>query len=105
MENLMNQAIAYIFSGILAGIGSWSFIQWKKIEAVQTGLQALLRDNLIRSNREFVKQGYVGIAERDSFENCYRAYKGLGADGVIDDIVAQVRALPLEVNNGITEKE
>lgn len=93
-QQLLHQAVAYIFGAILTGIGGWAVFQWRKINAVQIGLQALLRDRLIQGHDFYTEKGYMPVYARTNFENCYQAYKGLGADGVIDDIVSAVKKLP-----------
>jgi len=94
MEQFLHQLITYLFGAVITGIGGWAVIQWRKINAVQTGLQALLRDRLIQGHDFYTEKGYMPIYARENFENCYQAYKGLGADGVIDDLVKTVRNLP-----------
>lgn len=70
--------------------------QASEIKALKLGMQALLRDRLLSEYKAFNKQGFVPFAERENFENLYKQYHSLGANGVMDDIREKVLDLPLE---------
>ena len=63
-------------------------------EATEKGLQALLRDRLIYQYEKYKDKGYAPIYARENFENLYRQYHNLGANGVMDDIYNKFRELP-----------
>lgn len=67
-----------------------------RIEAVEKGLQALLRDRLLQSYFYHKDKGVVTVHEKDNFKNMYKQYHALGANGVIDDIVKDFDSIPLE---------
>lgn len=76
---------------------------WKRIkqnesktESVQLGVQALLRDRLYSTYLKYAEKGYAPIYARENFENMYKQYHILGANGVMDDIYHKFMALPLE---------
>lgn len=62
--------------------------------AVKSGIQALLRDRLISVYRENAEKGYADIQARENFENMYKQYHSLGANGVMDDIRHKFLGLP-----------
>ena len=62
--------------------------------ATEKGLQALLRDRLIYQYEKYKDKGYAPIYARENFENLYRQYHNLGANGVMDDIYNKFRELP-----------
>lgn len=68
----------------------------KKFEALNLGLQALLRAELIKIYNEGIKKGYAHIYERENFENCYKQYENLGANGVMTGIHDIYMKLPTE---------
>ena len=68
----------------------------KKTESVQLGVQALLRDRLYYNYMKYAEKGYAPLYARENFENMYKQYHILGANGVMDDIYRKFMALPLE---------
>ena len=63
-------------------------------EATEKGLQALLRDRLIYQYDKYKDKGFAPIYARENFENLYKQYHALGANGVMDDIYNEFRKLP-----------
>ena len=63
-------------------------------EATEKGLQALLRDRLIYQYDKYKGKGYAPIYAKENFENLYKQYHNLGANGVMDDIYNDFRKLP-----------
>ena len=72
----------------------------KKTESVQLGVQALLRDRLYSTYLKYAEKGYAPIYARENFENMYKQYHVLGANGVMDDIYRKFMDLPLEESEG-----
>ena len=68
----------------------------KKTESVQLGVQALLRDRLYSTYLHYQEKGFAPIYARENFENMYKQYHVLGANGVMDDIYHKFMSLPLE---------
>ena len=87
-------------SGLLITIltGVWKRIKQNenKTESVQLGVQALLRDRLYSTYLKYAEKGYAPIYARENFENMYKQYHVLGANGVMDDIYRKFMSLPLE---------
>ncbi len=63
-------------------------------EALKNGMQALLRDRLLRNYREFNDKGFAETDEKDNWENLYKQYKALGGNGVVTKIHEKVLTLP-----------
>lgn len=63
---------------------------------VKTGIQALLRAQMINDYNKWSAKGYAPIYAKDNFENCWQSYHSLGANGVMDDIHIKFLALPTE---------
>ena len=87
----------------------WEFIQWgiplifssgffsagvalvvksvKMLKVFKGSMQALLRAQMISEfNKAKDKGGFAPIYAKDSFENMWKFYHALGANGVMDDI-------------------
>lgn len=64
--------------------------------ALARGIQALLRAQMISDYNKYSEQGAAPIYARENFENCWKQYHELGANGVMDDLHAKFLALPTE---------
>lgn len=69
-----------------------------QIKGVKLGVQALLRAQMIHDYNKYSKLGYAPIYARESFENCWKQYHSLGANGVMDDIRYKFLQLPVKHN-------
>ena len=68
----------------------------KKNNAIELGVQALLRDRMVDNYNRYAEKGYAPIYARESFENCYQQYHNLGGNGVMTDIHNKFMALPTQ---------
>lgn len=68
----------------------------KDNQAIKAGVQALLRAQMIADYNKWSERGYAPIYARQNFENCWKQYHGLGANGVMDNIHDMFLALPTE---------
>jgi len=71
----------------------------KETKALKLGVQALLRAQMINDYNQWSEKGYAPIYARENFENCWKQYHGLGANGVMDDIHNKFMALPTPKND------
>ena len=88
--------IPSIISGILAFLVGKVLGGFKRMEALERGVQAILRDRLYQAYNHFVDKGYAPLYARENFENMYQQYHNLGKNGVMDDIHARFFELPSE---------
>lgn len=65
-------------------------------KAVKQGVQALLRAQMIEDYNKWSERGYAPIYARQNFENCWKHYHSLGANGVMDDIHIKFLKLPTD---------
>ena len=64
--------------------------------ATKLGVQALLRAQMIADYNKWSDRGYAPIYVRQNFENCWKQYHSLGANGVMDDIHVKCLQLPTQ---------
>lgn len=85
-------------SGLLVTVGRYFLNRIKatdqKTEAVCLGVQALLRSQMIADYNKYVDKGYAPIYAKQNFENMWKQYHNLGANGVMDEIHRAFIALP-----------
>ena len=65
-----------------------------RIKALELGVQALLRAQMINDYNKYTERGYAPVYAKDNFENVWRQYHELGANGVMDGIHSEFMALP-----------
>lgn len=87
-------------AGFAVTFGKWCYEKFKKqkedIDTLKLAIQSFLRDRLIQSFKEYHKQGYVDIDEREAWINMYNQYHSLGGNGVLDNIKEKFLSLPLD---------
>lgn len=66
----------------------------KQNKAIMLGVQAILRDRLLKGYRHYIDKGWADYDDRENMENIYKQYHALGANGVMDDMRDQFRRLP-----------
>lgn len=66
----------------------------KEYKALKSGLQALLRAQMIRDYNTYSEKGYAPLYARENFENCWQHYHSLGVNGVMDNIHEKFMELP-----------
>lgn len=90
--------IGWIVCPILGVVIGWIVTSLRKnnteTKALKLGMQAILRNELIKSYKDHAKAGYVEFEDRDNWENMYQQYHNLGANGVMDDTRQKFLNLP-----------
>lgn len=89
-----------IFLAILGYFGKTIRQTKRDNDAVKLGIQALLRSQMIKDWNKYSELKYAPIYAKENFENCWKQYHSLGANGVMDDIHNKFLALPTEPPNG-----
>lgn len=64
--------------------------------ALKLGIQALLRSQMIAEYNKYSEKGYAPVYARENFENCWKQYHSLGANGVMDDLHEKFLDLPMK---------
>jgi len=84
-----------IFS-VPALLAAFAKFFWAQVKGVRLGVQALLRAQMIDDYNRYSEKGYAPIYARENFENCWKQYHNLGANGVMDDLHNKFLQLPTE---------
>ena len=88
IPSVFTAIVAYLMGKVVGG--------FKRMEALERGVQAILRDRLYQSYHHFTEKGYAPMYARENFENMYQQYHTLGKNGVMDDVHEKFFELPLE---------
>lgn len=67
-------------------------------EALEKGVQALLRNRLIYIHDKYCPMGDIPLYIKDDFDNLYQQYHNLGQNGVMDAFHEEVMNLPTRPN-------
>lgn len=67
--------------------------------SLRLGVQALLRAQMINDYYKYSEKGYAPLHAKDNFENCYKQYHALGANGMMDKLREEFLSLPLKPSN------
>lgn len=74
--------------------------QHDRTDALALGVQALLRAQMIADYNKYIEKGFAPIYARESFENCWKQYENLGANGVMIDVHKKFMELPTRPRDG-----
>lgn len=101
MENIIGIAISYLIPTILGGIIGFITTKLKKNkkkeEAIELGVQALLRNELIRRYREYEQKGEISILDKENMEAMFEQYKNLGGNGTVKHMMDDLLELPTKI--------
>lgn len=64
-------------------------------KATENGVQALLRNEIIKTYNHYSEIGYMPIHERDNINHLYTQYKNLGGNGTIQALMEELEDLPV----------
>lgn len=82
-------AISYILKKI--------FGLYKRQKAIETGVQALLRNELIRRYREYELKQEITILDKENIEHMYNEYKNLGGNGTVAKMYEDLMNLEIKI--------
>lgn len=69
----------------------------KKEQAIEEGVQALLRNELIRRYREYEQKGEMTILDKENMEAMFKQYKNLGGNGTVKHMMDDLFELPTKI--------
>jgi 5'-deoxynucleotidase YfbR-like HD superfamily hydrolase len=72
----------------------------KKEKAIEEGLQALLRNELVRRYREYETKGELTILDKENIEAMFKQYEILGGNGTVKHLMEELLSLPTKVIKG-----
>ena len=71
--------------------------QERKNQAIERGVQALLRNELIRRYREYEIKGEITIIDKENMEHMLEEYFNLGGNGLMEEVHEEFLKIPLKV--------
>lgn len=101
MQGIITIAISVLAATGILGIGTRAILarlkrQDSRQKALESGVQALLRDRMLYSYNKYIDAGYAPIYAKENYENMYWQYHELGGNGVMTHLHEEFMALPTE---------
>ena len=105
---MLEQIIVYIITtilGIALGVVSSKLKKTKekddeekkKDEAIELGVQVLLRNEIIRRYREFESKGEISILDQENLDEMFTQYKNLGGNGTVKKMMNDLYELKTKI--------
>lgn len=99
--NVVSILISYLIPTLLgAGIGFLTSKLKKnraKEKAIEEGVQALLRNELVRRYREYEIKGEMSILDKENIEEMFKQYENLGGNGTVKHLMTELMELPTKI--------
>jgi len=93
--------ISYIIPLMLGGIIGFLTTKLKgvkkKDKAIEKGLVALLRNELVRRYREYETKGEISILDKENMEDMFKQYEALGGNGTVKQLMTEVLNLKTKI--------
>lgn len=67
-----------------------------RTQQIESGLQSLLRAEIIRSHEKYMDKEYCPVYAREALTRVYDSYHALGGNGTMTELYKQVMALPTD---------
>ena len=69
----------------------------KKRKALENGVQALLRNELIKNFREYKIKGEATLLDKENMEHMFTEYFNLGGNGMMEEVHDEFLAIPIKI--------
>lgn len=100
MDFILKYWLQFLFgliSAIMGYILKKIFGLYKKQKAVENGVQALLRNELIKGYREYETKGEMTILDKENIDHMFEEYKNLGGNGTVAKMYSDLLKLPIKI--------
>lgn len=88
--------IKWLVPALLGSGATYLAALHKKSEALKSGLQCLLRAEIIRSYDKYTEKNLIPIYAKEALEKEYKAYNKLGGNDVATNLYRQMLMLPVK---------
>ncbi len=88
------QALFGVVCSLLGGMWTALTIWHKKQRALENGVQALLRAQIIETCQHYLDAGDIPVYGLENIDSMYAAYHALGGNGAVTKLVEEAQDLP-----------
>lgn len=100
-ELIITALVRWLIPAVLGGAAGWCVTYFKmkgrRNDAVEDGLQCLLRADIIHMHDKYMERQYCPIYAKEALEKEYRAYHALGGNDVATALYHDLKGLPVDV--------
>lgn len=97
IQIIFNYFIPLILGGAIGIISTKLKKDKKKDKAIEEGVQALLRNELVRRYREYEQKGELSILDKENIEAMFVQYENLGGNGTVKQLMTELLQLPTKI--------
>ena len=99
--NITSIILSYLIPAALGAVIGFLSSKLKKDKAkekaIETGVQALLRNELVREYREYKSKGELSILDKENIEAMFEQYQNLGGNGTVKQLITELMELPTKI--------
>lgn len=97
LKIILSYLIPTLLGGVLGVLSTKFKKDRKKEKAIEEGVQALLRNELIRRYREYETKGELSILDKENIEEMFTQYENLGGNGTVKQLMTELLQLPTKI--------
>lgn len=101
MKEVIGIIVSYLIPTILGAVIGFTSTRLKKNkkkeQAIEQGVQALLRNELVRRYREYEAKGEMSILDKENMEAMFIQYQNLGGNGTVKHLMDDLLQLPTKI--------
>ena len=99
--NILQMILSYLLPTVLGGIVGFISTKLKRNKtkdiAIEQGVQALLRNEIIRRYREFESKGEISILDQENLDEMFTQYQNLGGNGTVKKMMNDLYELKTKI--------
>ena len=96
IETIIKWAVPFVCGGVLTWAVTYIKLRKKRDSALESGVQCLLRAEIIRNHDKYIDKGYCPIYAKEALKRAYAAYHVLHGNDIATGLYNEVMALPTE---------
>lgn len=93
LEKIIGWAVPFLCGGIASGCITYLRMRGQRADAVESGVQCLLRAEIIRSHDKYIARKFCPIYAKEALKVAYQAYHALGGNDVATALYEEVMHL------------
>lgn len=97
VKRMLEIITEHIAESLAVVIMSYFAMNLRRHKALEKGVQALLRTEIISIYNKYMELGYCPIYAKENIEALYKEYKALGGNGTATSMTEYIRKLPTEI--------
>ena len=96
IETIIKWAVPFVCGGIITWAVTYIKLRKKRDSPLESGVQCLLRAEIIRNHDKYIDKGYCPIYAKEALKRAYAAYHVLHGNDVATGLYNEVMALPTD---------